>query len=315
MGVYIFQRIVAAILTVWLILTLAFVAIRLIPGDPVLVYLGDYATPELIAQTKQDWGLDKPILAQYVLYLKRVVQGDFGHSLRMGGMPVGSILVGQYPYTLRLVILSMAVSLLLALPLGMLAAVKQNSFLDLAVMTGTFFFLSMPTFWFGLLLLVVFSVQFGLFPTMGTEEGLSFFSYVKYLTLPVVCLGLHGTAMITRMVRSSVLEILHQDYVRTARSKGARESTLLWKHVLRNALCPIISLVGVNLVILLGGVVVIEVVFSRGGLGYLYVEAVSSRDYPMIQGCVFLIAFVVVTMNLLVDLSYAIIDPRIRYTK
>ena len=315
MPVYVLQRILVAILTVWLILTLAFVAIRLIPGDPVFAYLGDYATPELEAQTRQDWGLDKPILIQYMLYVTKAVQGDFGSSLRMGGKPVGEILLGQYPYTLRLVILSMAVSLLLALPLGMLAAVKQNSLLDLTLMTVTFFFLSMPTFWFGLLLLMVLSVQLGLFPTMGTEEGLFFLSYLKYLTLPVVCLGLHGTAMITRMVRSSVLEILHQDYVRTGRSKGVRESALLWKHVLRNALCPIVSLVGVNLVILLGGVVVIEVVFSRGGLGYLYVEAVASRDYPMIQGCILLIAFVVVTMNLLVDLSYALIDPRIRYTE
>lgn len=315
MRLYIIQRIILAVVTMWFIITLAFTAIRLIPGDPVLVYLGDYATPELIQQTKKDWGLDKPIPVQYYIYMKKVLLGDLGNSLRMGGKSVSDILMGQFPYTLRLVIIGMSISLFIAIPLGMLAAVKHNSFVDLAAMVGTFFFLSMPTFWFGLLLLVFFSVYLGWFPVIGAEDTFSFSSYLKYLTLPSICLGLNGTAMITRMVRSSILDILGEDYVRTGRSKGLEESVVLWKHVLRNALCPIISLVGVNLIIMLGGVVMIEVVFSRGGLGYLYVEAVSSRDYPMIQGCILLISFIVVTMNLLVDLSYAIVDPRIRHTK
>ncbi|MHA2061840.1 MAG: ABC transporter permease, partial [Candidatus Sifarchaeia archaeon] len=194
MKTYILQRVVLAVISVWFILILAFTAIRLIPGDPVLVYLGDYATPELIQEIRKDWGLDRPIQEQYFIYMKKLLKGDLGHSLRMGGKSVSNILLGQYPYTLRLVIISMMISLSLAIPLGMLSAVKHNSFIDLLVMTKTFFFLSMPTFWFGLLMLVFFSLYLGWFPAIGSEDSFSLSSYFKYLTLPAICLGLHGTA-------------------------------------------------------------------------------------------------------------------------
>ena len=300
------------VFTVWLILTLAFFALRLMPGDPAEIWLGDYATPKLIELVKAKWGLDKPIWIQYGIFLNRCVHGDLGNSLRTV-TPVFKLIREQYPYTLRLVLAGVSLAVLIAIPLGIFAALKHNSFIDLLVMTGSFFFISMPTFWFGILLLLGFSLYLGWFPVIGAEETGNYLSYFYYLTLPVVCLGLRGAGMISRMVRSSMIDIMGEEFIKVARSKGLRERVVVWKHALRNTLTPIISLIGVNLVVLLGGVVLIEVVFSRPGVGYLYVQAVSARDYPMIQGCILLVSVVVVVVNFLVDLSYAIIDPRIRY--
>lgn len=312
MFIFLIRRMIFGIFTIWLIITFAFFALRLMPGDPAEIWLGDYATPKLIELVKAKWGLDKPMWIQYGIYLNRFAHGDLGNSLRTV-MPVSKLLRQQYPYTLRLVLAGLLLAVLIAIPLGIFAALKHNSFIDLLVMTSSFFFISMPTFWFGILLLLGFSLYLGWFPVIGAEQSGNYSSYFYYLTLPVACLGLRGAGMISRMVRSSMIDVMGEEFIKVVRSKGLREWVVIWKHALRNTLTPIISLIGVNLVVLLGGVVLIEVVFSRPGVGYLYVQAISARDYPMIQGCILLVSVVVVVVNFLVDLSYVIIDPRIRY--
>ncbi len=309
---YVSRRVVYAIFTVWLIVSLAFFALRLTPGDPVEIWLGEYATPDLVELVREKWGLDKSLIEQYAIYMNNVIHGDLGDSLRTV-RPVLGLIGRQLPFTVRLVLGGMALSLLLAIPIGLIAAAKRNSPLDMAVMAGSFLVMSIPEFWMGIIVLLVFGVILGWFPVIGAEQPGDYLSYLRHLTLPIAVLGFRGAGAIGRMVRSSMLDVMGEDYVRVARSKGLRESVVLWKHALRTALAPILSLVGVNLVLLLGGAVMIEVVFSRPGIGYLYAEAVSSRDYPMVQGCVMVVAGMVVVVNLLVDLSYGFIDPRIRY--
>ena len=215
-------------------------------------------------------------------------------------------------YTIRLVLLGTLIALMIAIPLGIIAAVRQNSILDMLVMTFSFFFISTPTFWLGLIMLFFFSFRLGWFPAIGGEEG-HFFGYLSYLVLPSFCLGIRQAGQLSRMVRSTMVDTLSKEYITVARSKGVNEHVIRYKHALRNALSPVISLLGVTLAIALGGVVILEVVYSRPGLGRLYVNAVGARDYPLIQGCLLIIAIVVVVINMLVDISYGLIDPRIRH--
>jgi peptide/nickel transport system permease protein len=210
-----------------------------------------------------------------------------------------------------LVLLGTLISLSTALPLGIIAAVKQNSILDMLIMTFSFVFISTPTFWLGLIMLFFFSFRLGWFPAIGGEEG-NFFKYMSYLVLPAVCLGIREAGQLSRMIRSTMVDTLSREYITVARSKGLNEHVIRYKHALRNALSPIVSFLGVTLAIALGGVVILEAVYSRPGLGRLYIDAVSARDYPLIQGCFLVIAIVVVLINMLVDISYGIIDPRIR---
>jgi ABC-type dipeptide/oligopeptide/nickel transport system permease component len=309
---YIIRRILKGLITIWFIVTITFFGLRGLPGNPVEAWLGDYATSGLITQLKAEWDLDKPIHIQYFTFLRNITQGDFGRSFRMGEN-VGILIGRYYPYTVRLVLGGMALAVILAIPVGVIAAVKANSWTDISIMGIGFIFISMPAFWLGLLLLMVFSLELGWFPTIGSEEPGQFSTYLPFLTLPCLSVGLKGVAMISRMVRSSMLDVLGQDYVTVARSKGLAERTVRYKHALSNALTPVLSLIGLNLVILLGGTVITEVVFSRPGLGSLYVEAIINRDYPMIQGCLIVLSSAAVFINLVTDLAYGIIDPRIRY--
>jgi peptide/nickel transport system permease protein len=291
---YIIRRILKGLITIWFIVTITFFGLRGLPGNPVEAWLGDYATSGLITQLKAEWDLDKPIHIQYFTFLRNITQGDFGRSFRMGEN-VGILIGRYYPYTVRLVLGGMALAVILAIPVGVIAAVKANSWTDISIMGIGFIFISMPAFWLGLLLLMVFSLELGWFPTIGSEEPGQFSTYLPFLT------------------RSSMLDVLGQDYVTVARSKGLAERTVRYKHALSNALTPVLSLIGLNLVILLGGTVITEVVFSRPGLGSLYVEAIINRDYPMIQGCLIVLSSAAVFINLVTDLAYGIIDPRIRY--
>ena len=308
---HISRRIIIGIITVCVIVSVVFFALRLLPGDPAEVWLGDYATPDLIKITREKWGLDKPIWIQYGTYIKNLIKGDIGDSLR-NKIPVASLLIRHYPFTLRLVCIGTIIALLIAIPAGILAAAKQNSFIDMFVMMSSFFFISMPSFWFGLILLFIFSFELGWFPSMGSETPGDYLTYFPFIVLPAVCLGLHHAGLISRMVRSTMIDTLNREYITVARSKGLNERLIRYKHALRNALSPIVSLVGVGFVQSLAGTVVLEVVYSRPGLGRLYVNAVSERDYPIIQGCILLMATGVVMVNMLVDISYGIIDPRIR---
>jgi ABC-type dipeptide/oligopeptide/nickel transport system permease component len=228
-------------------------------------------------------------------------------------VPVSELLLKQYPFTLRLMLLGTLISVMIAIPVGILAAVKQNSFIDMFVMMFSFLFISMPSFWLGLLMLFVFSFRLRWFPAIGAETGSNVLAYLSYLVLPSVCMGIREAGLLSRMVRSTMVDTLSKDYITVARSKGLSEQIILYKHALRNAMSPIVSLIGVSIVLSLAGAVVLEVVFSRPGLGRLYVSAVAARDYPLIQGGILLIATAVVFVNMLVDISYGIIDPRIRY--
>lgn len=309
---YLCRRILFGILTVFLIITIVFFALRLIPGDPADVWLGDYATPELIELTNARWGLDKPLWTQYLTYMKNLLQGELDDSLPMK-VPVAELLIRHYPFTLRLVFLGTLLSIIIAIPVGILAAVRQNSFVDMFVMMFSFLFISMPSFWLSLIVLFTFSIRLGWFPAIGGEVGGNLLSCLYYLALPSTCIGIRHAGLVSRMVRSTMIDTLGRDYITVARSKGLSERIIRYKHALRNALFPIVSLVGVSLVLSLAGAVATEVVFSRPGLGRLYVNAVASRDYPLIQGCILVIATAVVVINMLVDISYGIIDPRIRY--
>lgn len=309
---FILRHVAIGLTTIFLIITGMFVLIRLVPGDPAEVMLADYATPELIELVKAKWGLDQPVFTQYMVYIKHILKGDLGHSFRRK-VPVSKLITRHYPFTLRLVILSTIISLLIAIPAGIFAAVRQNSYRDMLVMIFSFFFISVPSFWLGLVILFIFSFRLRWFPAIGGESGGNFLSYVSYLVLPSMCLGVQLAGMLSRMVRSTMIDTLSKEFIIVLRSKGISENIIRYKHALRNALPPILSLVGVGFVLSLGGAVVVEVVFSRPGLGRLYVEAVASRDYPLIQGCMLIISIGVVAVHMIIELLYGLIDPRIRY--
>ena len=312
MLVYISHRVLTGILTIFFIITLVFFALRLLPGDPAEVWLGDYLTQELLQLTRAKWGLDRSIWGQYATYMNNLVHGDLGDSLPMK-VSVAQLLKRHFPFTLRLVLIGTLLAILIAVPAGIAAAVRQNTFTDMFIMISSFFFISMPSFWLGLIILFTFSLRLGWFPVLGGEESGKWLSYISHLALPSICIGVREAGQISRMVRSTMIDTLNKDYIEVARSKGLSEFAIRYKHALRNALAPIVSLVGMTLALSLAGAIVLEVVFSRPGLGKLYVNAVAVRDYPLIQGCILVIATSVVIINMLVDISYGIIDPRIRH--
>lgn len=297
--------------TIFLVVTLVFFVIRLVPGDPVDVWLGEYATPELVELTKRKWGLDRSLWTQYAVFIFNIFTGDLDVSLR-SGVPVVELLADNYPYTVRLVLYGTIVALLIAIPVGIFAASRPNTYSDMLVMFFSFTFISAPPFWLGLIVLYMFSFYLGWFPSIGGEDSTSIASLFMFLTLPGMVSGIRDAGLISRMVRSTMMDTLTRDFITVARSKGLSEFVVLYKHALRNALAPIISLIGVIIALSLAGAVVLEVVFSRPGVGRLYVTAVLARDYPVIQGCVLVVSSVVVILNMITDMTYALIDPRIR---
>jgi len=255
---YIFGRIFIGIITVLCVITVLFFLIRFIPGDPAEVWLGDYGTPELVALTKSKWGLDKPIWEQYAIYMENIFHGDLGDSLRMKH-PVAKLLIRHYPYTIRLCIFAVLLAIMIAIPIGIIAALRQNSLIDMFAMMFSFIFISMPSFWLGLLVLFAFSFRLNWFPAMGGEEGGNYLTYFSHLTLPTFCLGLWAAGSFARMVRSAMVDTLGKDYIAVLRSKGLSENLILFKHALRNSSIPIVSFVGVTLVLLLAGAVTLMI--------------------------------------------------------
>ncbi|MBI4277090.1 MAG: ABC transporter permease [Armatimonadetes bacterium] len=312
MRTYLVRRLISSLLTLWLVLTLVFVVMRLAPGDPAAALLGDYATDELLAQVRGWMGLDQPIPVQYWRFLDQLARGDLGYSY-VQSAHVADMLVQQYPYTLHLTAAAMLVALLIGIPTGIFAALRRNTLWDLLAMGASFLPLAAPTFWLGLLLLLLFAIRWPLFPLLGAGDPANPAQMLYHLVLPAVAQGARFAAVLTRFVRSAMLNVLSEDYVRTARAKGLAERRVTYAHALRNALIPVVTLVGIDLILLLGGAVVTETVFSRPGVGKLVVDAVLSRDYATLQGAVLAIAVFVVIVNGLVDLTYALIDPRIRY--
>lgn len=282
---------------------LSFIILRLIPGDPALLMLRENASAEEIAVTRMAMGLDKPILIQYFEFMKNMARFDFGVSLRRG-MPVTRLIFEHLYATVTLGITALALALFISIPLGVFAAVKRNTTFDYFVSVITLTGQSVPSFWLGLMFILIFSVNLKILPTSG-------FGNARHLILPAVTLAIYHLALNTRLMRSSVLDVIQEDYVRTAKAKGLSESKILFKHVFRNAIIPNITMIGLDLGHLLGGAIITESLFSWPGVGFLTVQAILFRDYPVVQGLVFMSAIFFVVINLVVDILIAIIDPRI----
>ncbi len=302
---YISIRLLFALPALWLILTMVFLLAHIVPGDPVAQMLGEGARAEDLTQLRHALGLDLPLPVQYGRYLSRVLHGNLGESFRFQ-QPVLKVVAEHYPATLELALVALSICALIGIPAGVLAAHKRGERTDHAVAVLTLFGLSVPNFALGPVLILLFSVVLGWLPVSG-RGGIS------HLILPAFTLGAALAAILTRMVRTSVIEELSADYVRTARAKGVSESGVLFRHALRNALIPILTILGLQFGTLLAGTIVTESIFSWPGIGRLAVQAIGARDYPLLQGCILLIAVSYVFVNLLTDLVYAVVDPRVRF--
>ncbi|MGA7915281.1 MAG: nickel ABC transporter permease [Candidatus Acidiferrales bacterium] len=301
---YISLRLLFALPALWLIVTMVFLLAHIVPGDPVAQMLGEGARADDLQQLRHALGLDVPIPVQYERYLKGVLHGNLGESFRFQ-QPVTKVILEHYPATLELAAVALGVCILIGIPAGVLAAHKRGEKTDHAVGVLTLFGLSLPNFALGPVLMLVFAVILGWLPVTG-RGGIS------HLVLPAFTLGAALAAILTRMVRTSVIEELSADYVRTARAKGVSESGVLFRHALRNALIPILTILGLQFGTLLAGTIVTETIFSWPGIGHLTVQAINARDYPLLQGCILLIAVSYVIVNLLTDMVYAVVDPRVR---
>jgi peptide/nickel transport system permease protein len=314
MGQYLLRRLIHAVFIIWGCATLVFFMLRLIPGDPVIQMLGPEYTPEAAEALRHRLGLDEPIYIQYARWLGNVLTGDLGHSIATGETVGGAIAAGL-PRTLSITIVSFLIAVAIAVPAGIVSALKRNSLVDYGASVVAFVGVSMPSFWFGIILILIFAVRLGWLPSIGYAELRQdgFWPWLQHLLLPSLAIGAGYAAILMRFVRAGLLEVLGSDYVRTARAKGLRERVVVNRHALRNALIPVVTIAGIQLALLLSGTVVIEIVFSIRGLGRLLVGAIFDKDYPMVQGVILLVAVIFVLANLLVDLLYTALDPRIHY--
>ncbi len=305
MFAFIVRRLLLTVPVVWIVVTLVFALIHLVPGDPVAQMLGEGASTTQIERLRHELGLDRPLWDQYRTYIAGVVRGDLGISFRNQETVARSIIT-RYPATIELAIASTVFSILVAVPLGVLAAIRRGRAVDHFVGFISLFGVSLPNFALGPMLILFFSIVLGLFPVSG-RDGFS------HLILPAITLGGGFAAIMTRIVRGSMLEEIRQDYVRTARAKGLGERTVLFGHALRNGLIPVITVLGLQAGLLLGGAMITEIIFSWPGLGRLTYQAISARDYPLAQGCFLAIALTYIFINLATDVLYSVVDPRIRY--
>jgi ABC-type dipeptide/oligopeptide/nickel transport system permease component len=301
---HLFQRTLLALPALWLVLTLVFLLIHIVPGDPVEQMIGEGAAPGEVAQLRHALGLDLPFHVQYGRYLRQLTRGDMGQSFKFQA-PVRRILFERYPATLELAFLALCLSAAIGIPAGVLAAHRRGQTVDGAIGVFTLFGLALPNFALGPLLILLFSIVLGLLPVSGRSGPLSF-------VLPAVTLGAALAAILTRMVRGAMLEELSSDYVRTARAKGLATSAVLFHHAFRNALIPIITILSLQFGTLLAGAIVTESIFAWPGVGRLTVQAIAARDYPLLQGCILIVSVSYVFVNLMTDLLYTVIDPRVR---
>jgi peptide/nickel transport system permease protein len=305
---YIVRRLGQIILVIFGITLILFLILRLIPGTPCEALLGQYVRPETIEKCKTDMGFDKPVWEQYFSYIDRVFHGDLGRSLYYR-RPALEIFFERFPVTLFLTFYSILISILISVPLGVLGALKKNTIIDHAIRSGTTVFISMPAFWIGLILMWIFSVQLKWLPVSG--YGNNFEEHLRHLFLPALTIAFTVATLLARNLRNSLIEILQADYVRTAYAKGLPPLRVVFKHILRNSLISYITLIGINLTWIIGGTVVIETVFGIPGIGSLLISSIFNRDYDLIQNNILIYALNVVFLNLLVDLIYPIIDPRV----
>lgn len=302
----ILRRCVTAVPMILLITFVVFIMVRVaVPGDPALVLAGERATPQMIEQIRINLGLDKPVLTQFVTFLGNAVQGDLGRSVKFGE-PVRDVVLKAFPYTVALTLLSVAFGVVVGVTVGVVSAARANTWIDSVALSGTTLFYSVPTFWLALMLTMLFAVRLHWLPVQGADSW-------RHFVLPVVTLGVGEASVIARLTRSSMGEALGADYIRTSRAKGLPERLVLTRHALRNGLLPVITVGGLSIGALLGGAVIVESIFGLPGVGRLAVEGIHNRDYPMVQGTVLLVAISFIVANLVVDVLYAVVDPRIRY--
>jgi peptide/nickel transport system permease protein len=310
---YLLRRILLAIPILLAVFTLVFLVVRVIPGDPATAALGDYASKEAVEALRERMGLNQPLITQYWRFLSNLLQGDFGESL-INGRPISDQIAYVLPYTLELTLASVLVGIVFGVPLGMLTAVNRNNFVDYLGRIISLVGLSVPAFYFGILLILLFAIKLGLLPAVGGGDlQAEPVKSLKYLVLPAMTLGLIMTTSVTRLTRSAMLNVLNEDYVRTARAKGLAERSVLLKHALRAALLPIVSITGFWTASLIGDSVLTEVIFSRPGLGKMLVGAILQRDYTALQSIMVIYAAFVVVINLITDLTYGFLDPRITH--
>jgi peptide/nickel transport system permease protein len=335
MSGYLLRRVIGTIPVILLISLLVFLLIHAAPGDPADLLLSDQATPQDIAEARHRWGLDQPLYVQYLRFVINVLRGDFGTSFRYSD-PVITVIGERLPATIELAVVSLLIAVALGLPLGVWAGARPNSWADNFGSFFGFFGISMPNFWFGIMLILIIAGYLNWLPSSGrstygiargSESGFyivaSLFSGkfdaawdgVRHIILPAIALGTNMMGIIMRVTRSSVLEVMHEDFVRTARAKGVTETTVLWRHVLRNALVPLITVGGLELGTLLSGSIIVETVFAWPGSGSLLISAIESRDYPLITGTVIIYTLAFVAINFMIDILYGFVDPRIRFGK
>ncbi|MGI6252731.1 MAG: ABC transporter permease [Aminivibrio sp.] len=312
---YIIRRIGSMIPSLLLASIIVFLFIHLIPGDPAQIMLGDQATPDQVRELRESMGLDRPLAVQYGKWLSGVVRGDFGNSIFFH-QPVLHVILDRAETSVLIAVFSLLIIIVVGVPVGILSAVRFNSRLDQFFSGISMFFASVPTFWLGLNLMLLFSVTLKWLPTSGFPSIIESgdWTNLRYLVLPCITLAAPNSALIIRLTRSSMLDVSKADYVKTARAKGLSEGAVNIRHIFRNSLISVVSALGFTFVALVAGTVVTETVFSLPGIGRLVVESVLRRDYPTIQGIILIIAFLYMLINLLVDLSFALLDPRIRYS-
>jgi peptide/nickel transport system permease protein len=307
------RRLIQLIITMLGIVTVAFFLMRAIPGDPAAYILGDYATKEALATLRSQLGLDRPVLEQYLIFLGRALTGDLGSSVVTGQSALAEI-TSSLPSSAALAVLGLLIAIGIGIPLGIMSAIHQGTWIDVTIMLGALAGISFPVFWFGLVAILVFSHWLNIFPALGSTNSDSLWTNLYYLLLPALVFGFSIAAYIARLTRSAMLEVLSQDYIRVARAMGISESKIIFRYALRNALIPILAVIGVTFAWAFGNAILIEVVFSRPGVGSTLLKAILARDYQLVQAGVLVLAAIVVVINVALDVSYGFIDPRLRNT-
>lgn len=312
---YLVYRVLHALLVIWLVVTLVFFMLRAVPGDPFAAMLAD-VDPEAAEELRAKWGYDQPAYVQYYKWMINLVHGDLGNSVYGSNVPVTRILAEAFPRTMSLAFLAFSIALTISITAGIVSAVKRRSLMDHAVTVIAFLGLSMPDFWVGILLIIVFAVRLGWLPAIGYKpmsEG--FWAWFSHLILPAVAAGTPFAAIITRMTRSSMLEVLQTEYIKVARAKGLSEQRVIMVHAFKNALIPVVTVMGIAFALLMAGTVIVENVFAIKGLGRVLIQGILNRDYPVVQGAIMIVSVLFVFSNLVVDVLYTMIDPRIRFVE
>lgn len=308
---FVIKRLLMAIPTLWAVLTTVFILVRVVPGDPTIAILGDQASESARAALREKLGLAKPILAQYVDFITQILHGDLGRSLTTN-RPITADVLSVLPYTIELTLAALVVGTVVGVPLGVIAAERRDGFADWFARVFSLAGVSFPAFVSGILLLMVFAVEFRWFPVISSSQPGDLLGRLNALVLPALNLGLLMVAYVTRVTRSGMLKALGEDYVRTARAKGLPYRIVVWRHAFRNVLVPIVTVVGLYLGVLIGNAVLTEIVFNRPGIGKLIVTALNQRDYSLLQGLMVVSAFAIVLANILTDLTYGLVDPRVK---